>query len=132
MTLILPVTFRRQNNFYQRHSLLICLLLLFFLTPGAVLAIDIGCTASARYANTACAFSVLDDLHAERAICMDGGDDDLDACLADLEEFVDEEQEECDDINEARLELCEMLNDAPHAGFMKAPSKKMAKSSRRE
>lgn len=89
-------------------------LVLLFSMPVFVFAIEIGCSASARYAYTACGYSVKDDLHAERAICMDGGGDDLDACLADLDAFVEEEDEECDDIHEARLNLCEVLNDQPY------------------
>jgi hypothetical protein len=80
---------------------------------GAALAQGSGCAESARLLRYACEYEIADDFHTASARCLDEtapGEE----CIADAEADRDEAAEECADILEARLDLCETLNDAPH------------------
>jgi hypothetical protein len=63
----------------------------------------------------ACAVDVVDDLFEGRGICANTDDDDERAqCREDLAEAQNEAHEECGEIFEARLEVCDALDDAAH------------------
>ena len=73
------------------------------------------CSSGAVSMARACAADIVDDAFEGRAFCADFADDALrEDCLADLEIEAEENDEECDDVFEARLDLCESLNDAAH------------------
>ena len=72
-----------------------------------------GCAASANSQRLACQFDLRDDFYTESAICLDSAAQD-EACFSDAEDGFDEGIEVCDDILEARLDLCEALDDATH------------------
>jgi len=73
------------------------------------------CSSTAVMLWQACDIDVLDDVFESRAICADISDeDDRAECLADSEDESEEADEECDGVLEARLELCDDLDDAPH------------------
>ena len=76
-------------------------------------AAEPGCAASANTQRLACEFDLRDDFFTESAICLDSVAQD-EACFGDAEDGFDEGLEECDDILEARLDLCEALDDATH------------------
>ena len=82
------------------------------------------CSSSAVSLRRACSVDIVDDLFEGRAICADISDADERAeCIADLAVEEVETAEECDDVFDARLELCEALDDAAHEpafGFMHA------------
>lgn len=54
-----------------------------------------------------------DDFFTQSAICIDETLTD-EGCLSDAEDEFDEGLEECNDVHEARLDLCEALDDATH------------------
>ncbi|MCP4299401.1 MAG: hypothetical protein GY783_02345, partial [Gammaproteobacteria bacterium] len=89
---------------------------LFAIIPfsGDAIAAAIGCSAAANASNLACDFAAKDDLFAARAICMDSPDDDLSACFEDAQLEFDEVQDECQEIFDAQLEVCEITEDAAH------------------
>ena len=74
---------------------------------------ELGCASSARLLHAACGFDSSDDFFTGKAICLDSSDP-LDECLADAAGEREETLEECDAVFEARRELCEELDDAPH------------------
>jgi hypothetical protein len=80
---------------------------------GQAAAVEPGCAASAQTQRIACQFDLRDDFLTHSAICLDSAVPD-EACFGDAEEEFDEGVEECDDVLEARLELCEALDDATH------------------
>jgi hypothetical protein len=62
-----------------------------------------------------CAVDAVDDLLGSIAICADTpDDDDRAACRADAAAERAEKDEECDEVFDARLALCEALADMPH------------------
>ncbi|MDH3616448.1 MAG: hypothetical protein OEQ90_08245, partial [Gammaproteobacteria bacterium] len=89
------------------------MLVVMFLS-GAAVAERIGCSAAANAANLACDFAAKDDLFAARAICMDSPDEDLLACFEGAMQEFDEVLDECGEIFEAQLEVCELTEDAAH------------------
>ncbi len=89
-----------------------CSTLLAFITLPALA--EQGCASSARLASLACEYSVRDDFHAKRAICLDGAAAELSDCFVEAQESADEAREECAAVDEARLDLCERLEDAVH------------------
>src|SRR5262245_54099805 len=80
---------------------------------GAALAEDSGCAESARLLRYACEYEITNDFHTMSARCLDESES-ADACVTDAEADRDEAAEECADILEARLDLCEALDDEPH------------------
>ena len=80
---------------------------------GYVAAAEPGCAASANTQRLACEFDLRDDFYTQSAICLDSVAQD-EACFGDAEDGFDEGVEECDDVLEARLDLCESLDDATH------------------
>ena len=73
------------------------------------------CSSAAVSMRQACAVDVIDDILEGTAICTDiADDDDRNDCLADVELDKDENEEECEAVFDARLELCADLNDAAH------------------
>ena len=72
-----------------------------------------GCAASTRTQRLACEFDLRDDFYTQSAICLDSAVQD-ETCFSDAAGEFDEGIEECDDILEARLDLCESLEDATH------------------
>lgn len=81
---------------------------------GAVIAKTTGCSAAAQASNLACNFAAKDDLFTERAICMDSPGDDLATCLNDSRADYDEVLEECGEIFDLQLDVCEATDDAAH------------------
>ncbi|MCP5180132.1 MAG: hypothetical protein H6993_15050 [Pseudomonadales bacterium] len=81
---------------------------------GSTTAADIGCYASAQLAFVGCGYSTRDDYFVDRAKCLSDPGGDLTACLETARETLGEGDEECTDILDARLTLCESLNDAAH------------------
>ena len=80
---------------------------------GAALAAEPGCAASAATQRLACEFDLRDDFFTAKARCFDSTVQDG-SCFADAESEFVEGIEECTDILDARLELCESLDDATH------------------
>ena len=73
------------------------------------------CSSSAVAMRQACAVDLFDDLFELTAICKDIFDDGERAdCLAEAAAAVPEQDEECDDIFDARLALCADVNDSAH------------------
>lgn len=67
-----------------------------------------GCSASAQAQRLSCEFDLRDDFFTTSASCLDETMPD-DDCFAAAEGEFDEGLEECADIHEARLDLCEAL-----------------------
>ena len=82
------------------------------LTGDLALA-EAGCAASAHTQRLACEFDLRDDFFTSSAQCLDATIEDP-ACFGDAEGEFDEGLEECDEVLEARLDLCESLDDATH------------------
>lgn len=74
---------------------------------------EAGCAASAQTQRLACEFDLRDDFFTSSAICLDSTAGDSE-CFDDAEAEFDEGLEECDEVLEARLDLCETLDDATH------------------
>jgi hypothetical protein len=73
------------------------------------------CSSAAVSMMQACAVDVLDDVFESTAICQDIADDaDRKDCVADVEIEKVETEEECEDVFDARVALCEDLADAAH------------------
>ncbi len=73
------------------------------------------CSSSAVSMTRACAADIVDNSFERRAFCADTEDEAArENCLADLELEEEEGEEECGDVFEARLALCESLGDAAH------------------
>jgi hypothetical protein len=73
------------------------------------------CSSAAVSMQRACAVDVIDDLFEGTAICTDITDDaDRADCLAEVELEVVDKEDECDEVFDARLALCEALDDAAH------------------
>ena len=73
------------------------------------------CSSAAVSMQRACGVDVVDDLLEGTAICTDILDDvDRADCLADVELDVAETEDECGEVFDARLALCEDLGDAAH------------------
>ncbi len=72
-----------------------------------------GCAASAQTQRLACEFDLRDGFFTTTAQCLDTAVQD-ETCFSDAEDEFDEGVEECNDVLEARLELCESLDDATH------------------
>ena len=74
-----------------------------------------SCSVAANVLSKACEFDVLDDFLEGKAICQNTDDEvEFTECLAEVSDEVDENTEECEAVHEARLVLCEGLDDAPH------------------
>lgn len=80
---------------------------------GYVAAGEPGCAASTQTQRLACEFDLRDDFFTATAQCLDSAVQD-ETCFSDAADEFDEGIEECDDILEARLDLCESLDDATH------------------
>lgn len=91
-------------------SLLLSLLLCF----NSAMAIELGCEASAGLAFAGCGYSVKDDLFADRAKCLDSSAAPVEDCFAEAEITSLESHEECENIFDARLALCEEMGNAAH------------------
>jgi len=85
----------------------------FALFTATVLADDFGCSESARLLRYACEFDTQEGLLEMSAVCLDSSAPD-DECFAAAEDEFAENREECADVLEARLEVCEALDDAVH------------------
>ena len=73
------------------------------------------CSSAAVAMMQACAVDVIDDVFESTAICQDIADDgDRADCMVDVEVDKAETEGECDDVFDARLQLCADLNDAAH------------------
>lgn len=74
-----------------------------------------SCSVAARVLAQACEFDVMDDFLEGKAICQNTDDEaDFAECLAEVALEEDENVEECAAVQEARLALCEAIDDAPH------------------
>lgn len=74
-----------------------------------------SCASSAAVLGSACEADTVDDFLEGKAICQDTSDQEEYAeCIAEVELAADEQIEECEDVLEARLELCDDLDDAVH------------------
>ncbi|MCH8335139.1 MAG: hypothetical protein IIC61_04510 [Proteobacteria bacterium] len=74
---------------------------------------DPGCANSAHTQRLACEFDLRDDFFTSSAQCFDSANQDP-VCFSDAEADFDDGLEECGDVLEARLDLCELLDDATH------------------
>ena len=72
-----------------------------------------GCSASAQMQRLACQDDLQDDFYTSNAQCLDNSVPDV-ACLDDAKSDYDEGTEECDDMLDAQLALCESLNNKTH------------------
>jgi len=82
------------------------------LASGALVA-EPGCAASAQTQRLACEFDLRDDFFTTSAQCLDVDNQDAN-CFDEAELDYDDGLEECDDVLEARLDLCDALDDATH------------------
>ena len=85
---------------------------IFFLISGQAFA-EPGCAASAHTQRLACEFDLRDDFFTKSAQCLDVDNQDA-GCFDEAEVDFDDGLEECNDVLEARLDLCESLDDATH------------------
>ena len=81
--------------------------------PSPAAAQDVGCSASARLLRFACAADLRDDFFTATARCIDSNNPGA-ACIEAAEDELDDGREECGEIFAARLEICEVLDDATH------------------
>ena len=72
-----------------------------------------GCAASAHTQRLACEFDLRDDFFTKSAQCHDVDNQDP-TCIEEADLDYDDSLEECNDVLEARLDLCESLDDATH------------------
>ncbi len=73
------------------------------------------CSSAAVSMARACAVDLIDNAFEQRAFCADTADDgERGDCLAEVDGELEESEEECDAIFEARLDLCSSLGDAAH------------------
>ena len=86
---------------------------LFLVTTNYVYADEFGCSESARLMRFACTNDLRDDFYTRTAQCQDNTILDG-ACIEGAQDEFDEGGEECGDVFEARLDLCETLDDATH------------------
>lgn len=103
----------------MRHNMLFTLAVA-VVAIGATYAIckvavaqNVGCTASARNLGLACHFDARDDRLTRIAQCQDASVADPE-CVASAREQYEETLDECSDVLQARLELCEALDDVAH------------------
>jgi hypothetical protein len=100
----------------KRREALICLAATCILTSGlapVAVAQEASCAESARLLRYACQYETAGDYHQIAARCLDDAAPSED-CLGFAESEYDEAIEECDDVLDARLDLCEALDDAVH------------------
>jgi hypothetical protein len=83
------------------------------LTMGGGAFAEPGCAASAHIQRLSCEFNLRDDFFTVSAQCLDETMAD-DNCFAAAEDEFDEGLDECNDVHEARLDVCEALEDATH------------------
>ena len=76
-------------------------------------AAEPSCVASAHTQRLACEFDLRDDFYTQSAQCFDSANQDP-VCFGDAEAEFDDGLDECNDVLEARLDLCESLDDATH------------------
>ncbi len=89
--------------------------LLILCGSGVLSAAELGCSASARSLRLACDFDVKEEFFILAANCIDTNDSsDIDACMEEARDERGEAVEECGDVLESRLEICDMLDDEPH------------------
>ncbi|MBT4160685.1 MAG: hypothetical protein HOE54_05210, partial [Gammaproteobacteria bacterium] len=89
--------------------------LLGLLLSGSALSIEHGCSAAARSMFLACGFDVKEGYLEGLGVCSDTSDAaEADECSEEVVESREEDTEECMDVLEARLDLCEQLDDAVH------------------
>ena len=90
------------------------------LLGGVLLSVTVataehGCSASAQSLFLACGFDVKEGYLEGLAVCVDTNDTDAaEECIAEVDDERGEDTEECDEVLEARLEVCEKLDDAVH------------------
>jgi hypothetical protein len=85
------------------------------LLSGSTMGMEHGCAASAQSLFLACGFDVKEGYLNGLATCGDTNDQEsATECSAEVAEAREEDVEECDEVLEARLELCEKLDDAAH------------------
>ena len=78
-------------------------------------AVEHGCSASAQSLFLACGYDVKEGYLNGLAVCVDTNDTDAaEECIAVVDDERGEDTEECDEVLEARREVCEKLNDAAH------------------
>ena len=94
-----------------RMPLVLAGFFLLFLS-GSLLA-EPGCSASAGVQRLACEFDLRDDFFTSSAHCQDEANPDA-ACFDDAESEYEDGLDECNEVLEARLALCESLDDATH------------------
>ena len=74
-----------------------------------------SCASTVTLLRAACEIDVFDDFLEGKAVCQDSSDmDEAMQCIAELDGAMEEELGECADVNDARDELCEDLDDAVH------------------
>ena len=89
--------------------LVLCALGVWLLLPANAA----GCSESARLLRYACSFDVRDDFHEASAVCHDNSVPDSE-CFDGAAEERGEGIDECNEVFDARLELCDALEDAAH------------------
>ena len=72
-----------------------------------------GCTESAQVQRLACQTDLQDDFYTSNAKCLDDSVPDV-ACLDNAKSDYDEGTEECDEMLDAQLTLCESVDDKTH------------------
>ena len=98
------------NNYYLAAC--VCAGCVWALMADYALA-DPGCANSTHTQRLACEFDLRDDFFTSSAQCLDAANQDP-VCFSDAEAEFDDGLEECGDVLEARLDLCELLDDATH------------------
>jgi hypothetical protein len=72
-----------------------------------------ACSSTAKLQFSACRHEIRDDRFEALAICKNDTED-LKACVEETNEEFGEAMEECVDVFEARMELCELIGEAPY------------------
>ncbi|MDX1404152.1 MAG: hypothetical protein R3192_06430 [Woeseiaceae bacterium] len=102
------------NTKSGESTLPVCALVLaVWLIAGNPSFAEASCSASAHTQRLACEFDLRDDFFTTSAQCLDSVDQDPE-CFSDADADFEEGLEECNDVLEARLDLCESLDDATH------------------
>lgn len=77
--------------------------------------VAVSCTASAKALRRACEFEVLDEFFLGAATCAHSeSDDEATECLNEYRVERDSASEECGEVTDSRLDLCEATGDATH------------------
>lgn len=83
--------------------------------PAGAATSDHACSATAKVGFKACKLDTKDDRFEGQGICLNESDpEERASCDSELNEEFSEAREECRDVFDARLDLCEQIGEAPY------------------